>query len=186
MTHRVCRFPSHLNGSKGFARVTNSWLQRVGACVAVTLAMPSFADPPAKKLDVSARRGTVIAQPMLSPDAWETDLQACVLEFKARPKCMTEQLLRVQPRLVPTFESEAERVTAELTRWLGKDDLATLYRVKEQTLGEWMTIRHFILEDSQGNVRLLKISFRRVLGEWWLQGFKLVDREDIEKELGID
>jgi hypothetical protein len=144
------------------------------------------ADPPARKVEVSARRGSLIGHPMLNPDGWEADLQACVLEFKARPKCLTEQLLRVPPRQVPVFEADAEHVTTEITKWLGKDELATLYRVREQPLGEWMSVRHFVLEDSQGNVRLLKVSFRRVLGEWWLHGFKLVDRDDIEKELGIE
>lgn len=154
--------------------------------VAMTAAGPGFADPPTKKVDAAARRAPAIAQPVASPDAWETELQACVLEFKARPKCLTELLLRVPPRQLPLFEVDAERVTTELTRWVGKDELANLYRVKEQTLGEWMVMRHYVLEDSQGNVKVLRISFRRVLGEWWLHAFRLVDREEVEKELGID
>ncbi|MBL8923897.1 MAG: hypothetical protein JNJ54_33890 [Myxococcaceae bacterium] len=151
------------------------------------LAGEALADPPAKKVDAAmTRRGSPIAQPLVHPDAWETDLQACALEFKARPRCLTELLLRVPPRQLPLFESEAEKLTAELTRWIGKDDLATVYRVKQLTLGEWMIVRHYVLEDSQGNVKVVKVSFRRVLGEWWLHAFKLIDRDDVEKELGID
>ena len=146
----------------------------------------AVADAPSKKVDAAMTRRSSIAQPLASPDAWETDLQACTLEFKARPRCLTDLLLRVPPRLLPLFESEAEKLTTELTRWVGKDDLATLYRVKELTLGEWMVVRHYVLEDSQGNVKLLKVSFRRVLGEWWLHAFKLIERDDVEKELGID
>ena len=154
--------------------------------VAVVAAPNSFADGPGKKVDASARRVTHIAQPLLTPDAWEADLQACAVEFKLRPKCVTDLLLRVPPRLLPTFESAAEQVTTELTKWIGKDELATVYRVKEQTLGEWMTVRYFVLEDSQGNVRLLRTVFRKVVGEWWLHAFRLVDRDEVEKELGIE
>ncbi len=161
-------------------------LLRLGVLVAVIAAANAFADSPGKKVDAAARRVTHIAQPLQSPDAWEADLQSCAVDFKLRPKCMTELLLRVPPRLLPTFESTAEQVTTELTKWIGKDELATVYRVKEQTLGEWMTVRYFVLEDSQGNVRLLRIAFRKVLGEWWLHSFRLVDRDDVEKELGLE
>jgi len=154
--------------------------------VVVMAAAHAFADSPGKKVDASARRVTHIAQPLLTPDAWEADLQSCAVEFKVRPKCLTELLLRVPPRLLPTFESAAEQVTSELTKWIGKDELATVYRVKEQTLGEWMSVRYFVLEDSQGNVRLLRTVFRKIVGEWWLHSFRLVDRDDVEKELGIE
>jgi hypothetical protein len=158
-----------------------------GVLLAVlTTAGSPMADPP-KKIDAAmTRRPSTIAQPMVSPDAWETDFHACTLEFKARPRCLTDLLLRVPPRLLPLFEGEAEKLTTEITRWVGKDELATLYRVKELTLGEWMVVRHYVLEDSQGNVKVLKVSFRRVLGEWWLHAFKLIDRDDVEKALGID
>ena len=163
-----------------------SGISRIGALVAVIAAANAVADGPAKKADASARRVTHIAQPLLTPDAWETNLRACATEFKVRPKCLTELLLQVPPRLLPNFESAAEQVTTELSKWIGKDELATVYQVKEQTLGEWMTVRSFVLEDSQGNVRLLRIAFRRVVGQWWLHAFRLVDGKDIEKALGID
>lgn len=154
--------------------------------LALVVAGAARADEGAKKLDVSARRVITPPVTLTSPDAWEAELQACAALFKARPACLTELLQRVPPRQVPTFEGEAERLTTELTRWLGKDSLATLYRVKELTLGEWMAVRHYVLEDTQGNVRLLRISFRRVVGQWWLHAFRLVDRDDVEKELGLE
>jgi len=165
--------------------VVHALLPRLVVVLLTLGAGVASADGPGKKIDASVRRSQV-AQPLVSPDAWEAELQACLPDFKARPKCLTELLLRVPPRLVPTFETEAERLTVELTRWVGKDELATLYRAKELTLGEWMAVRFLVLEDSQGNVRLLKVSFRKVLGEWWLHGFRLVDRDDVEKELGLE
>ncbi|MDX2015318.1 MAG: hypothetical protein SFW67_34315 [Myxococcaceae bacterium] len=148
------------------------------------LGAPARADAPiARRVHT---RPTVIGQPLVHPDAWETDLQACTLEFKPRPRCLTDLLLRVPPRLLPTFEQPAELVTTELTRWLGKDELANVFRVKERQLGEWMIVRHYVFEDSQGNVRLVRVSFRRVLGEWWLHAFRLYDREDVDRELGLD
>lgn len=161
-------------------------ISRISVVVAMVAATSALADGPGKKVDASARRVTHIAQPLLTPDAWEADLQSCAVEFKVRPKCLTELLLRVPPRLLPTFENAAEQVTTELSKWIGKDELSTVHRVKEQTLGEWMTVRYFVLEDSQGNVRLMRIAFRKVVGEWWLHSFRLVDRDDVEKELGIE
>jgi hypothetical protein len=160
----------------------NRWL---AALLSLALwGSPARADAPLARRVVT--RPTVIGQPLVHPDAWETDLQACAPEFKSRPRCATELLLRVPPRLLPTFEQPAELVTTELTRWVGKDELVNVFRVKERQLGEWMIVRHYVLEDSQGNVRLLRVSFRRVLGEWWLHAFRLYDRDDVDRELGLD
>jgi hypothetical protein len=30
------------------------------------------------------------------------------------------------------------------------------------------------------------VTFRRVLGEWWLHAFRLYDRDEVDKELGLD
>lgn len=158
----------------------------VGAlCLLVCLlGAPLRAQEPVQRTSVT-RRGP-IAQPMLRPETWETELDACVLEFKTRPRCLTELLLRVPPSQVALFAPEAERLTNELIRWLGKDELWTAYRVKTLALGEWMSVRHYVLEDGQGNVRLLRVSFRRIVGEWWLHAFRLVERADVEKELGLE
>lgn len=159
--------------------------QLVGLLVCVVLAAGAVAwgDPPARAV---TKKTTIIGQPMVHPDAWETDLLACAPDFKQRPRCLTDQLLRVPPRLLPTFESPAEQLTNELLKWIGKDELVNVFRVKERQLGEWMVVRHYVLEDSQGNVRLVRVSFRRVLGEWWLHAFRLYDREAVDRELGLD
>jgi hypothetical protein len=151
--------------------------------VSVSAGAPAWADPPTRPV---IKKPTIIGQPMVHPDAWEADLLACVPDFKARPRCLTDQLQRVPPRLLPTFEGPAERLTNELLKWIGKDELVNVFRVKERQLGEWMLVRHYVLEDSQGNVRLVRFSFRRVLGEWWLHAFRLYDREEVDRELGLD
>jgi hypothetical protein len=138
-----------------------------------------------KPLVAEVRRSPAGA-PITSADAWETELAACVPVFKLKPKCLTELFLRVPPRQLPLFEEEAERLSTEVSRWLGKDELVAHYRVKEAVLGEWMTIRHYVLEDSRGNVRLMRVGFRRVLGEWWVHGARLFDKTELEKELGLD
>jgi hypothetical protein len=149
--------------------------------VAVMLALggPAAAQPAAPK-------GSVAGQPTLHPDAWETDVHACLGVFKRRPRCLTEQLLRVPQRELATFEAPAVQLTETLTRWLGRDDFANLYRVKERQLGEWMIVRHFVLEASEGSARLVRVSFRRILGQWWVNGFRLFEREEIDRELGLD
>lgn len=162
-------------------------MRRVGATLGLLGCLvwaPVRAQEPLQRTSVT-RRGP-IAQPMLKPETWETELDACVLEFKLRPRCLTELLLRVPPRQVSLFEPEAERLTAELVRWLGKDELWAAYRVKTVELGEWMSVRHYVLEDAQGNVRLVRVSFRRIVGAWWLHAFRLVERAELEKELGLE
>ncbi len=129
---------------------------------------------------------TTAGRPIVSAEAWETELSACLPLFKVKPRCFTELFLRVPPRQLSLFESEAERLTSDLSRWVGKDELSTFYRVKEQVLGEWMTVRHYVLEDTQGNVRLIRVSFRRMAAEWWVQGVRLFDKDELEKELGLD
>ncbi|MCA3014112.1 MAG: hypothetical protein INH41_17155 [Myxococcaceae bacterium] len=133
-----------------------------------------------------APKGTVAGQPTLHPDAWETDVNACLGVFKQRPRCLTEQFLRVPQRELSTFEPPAVQLTETLKRWLGRDDVAALYRVKDRQLGEWMIVRHFVIESSEGSVRLVRVSFRRILGQWWVHGFRLFDRDEIDRELGLD
>lgn len=164
----------------------NGTVVRLVGWVLLTSAVSTRADPPVRQPVQVVKKGSPIGQPLVHPDAWETDLQACLPEFKQRPKCLTDLLLRVPPRLISTFEGPAERLTAELTRWIGKDDLLNLYKVKERQLGEWMLVRHYVIEDSQGNVRLVRVTFRRVLGDWWLHAFRLYDRDEVDKELGLD
>jgi len=138
-----------------------------------------------RPLQGEVRRSTAGA-PIASADAWETELAACVPVFKLKPKCLNELFLRVPARQLALFEEEAERLSTEVSRWLGKDELAAHYRVKEVVLGEWMTIRHYVLEDTRGNVRLMRVGFRRVLGEWWVHGVRLFDKHELEKELGLE
>ncbi len=125
-------------------------------------------------------------EPLIDPDAWETSFRVCAKTFSTAPSCLGLLLTRVPAPLQASFEVEAEAAIDELTRWLDADELLTVYRVKHELLGEWMERRWYILEDSSGNVRLLQISFRRVLGNWWLHAFRLVDRDEIERELGLE
>lgn len=181
MTRRIPFLLAPRRQALGYGNVTHRipWL-----VAALCLSAEVRADE-RKPLQAEARRSTAGA-PIANADAWETELAACVPVFKAKPKCMTDLFLRVPPRQLTLFESEAERIATELSRWVGKDELSTYYRVKEAVLGEWMTIRHYVLEDTRGNVRLVRVSFRRMAGEWWVQGVRLFDKDELEKELGLE
>lgn len=163
--------------------MTRRLLSALAVC---TLAGAVHADE-RKPLQAAVRSSvTTAGRPIANADAWETELAACVPIFKLKPRCFTELFLRVPPRQLSLFEGEAERLTSDLSRWVGKDELVTFYRVKELVLGEWMTVRHYVLEDTQGNVRLIRVSFRRMASEWWVQGVRLFDKDELEKELGLE
>lgn len=126
-------------------------------------------------------------EPLQSPDAFEAELRRCFLKEADAPGCMggllrgrwvpgNEKVNQVVPQLVDLFG-----------RWLGKDTVFALHRVKERKLGELYEERVFVVEDSSGGLLVVEAELLSRKGKWYLLRFNLSSQKDTFRTvLGID
>ena len=125
--------------------------------------------------------------PIADLESFEKELTTCLLRDVKKTKCITSILA---PRTVPndqTFQAGASQLDDMFQKWLADD---TVFAVHDVDRRQWAGIidkRTYLIEDTTGALMLFTVTFRNVLGKWYVSNCNLSSKpEALEKLMGED
>jgi len=67
----------------------------------------------------------------------------------------------------------ADQVEMFFIKWLDTEVVENVYKTQHRDIGEFVSYRNYIIEDSSASVVLLEMTYRRILGKWHVMSFNI-------------
>jgi hypothetical protein len=126
-------------------------------------------------------------EPITNLESFEKELKTCLARDAKKVKCITTVL---GPKTVPndqTFQSGAPQLDDMLAKWLADDSVFAVHDVDRRQWAGIIDKRTYLIEDTTGSLMLFTVTYRNVLGKWYVSNCNLSSKpESLEKMMGED
>jgi hypothetical protein len=124
-------------------------------------------------------------EPIANLESFEKELKTCLVRDVKKAKCIATILA---PRAVPhdeTFQSGAPQLDDLLAKWLADDTVFAVHNVDQRQWAGIIDKRTYLIEDTTGSLMLFTVTYRNVLGKWYVSNCNLSSKpESLEKMMG--
>ncbi len=127
---------------------------------------------------------SIAIEPIKSFDSLEKEYTSCLMKDAKKLKC-TENILNGR---MPPNPNQQEPLSVQLeqvlVKWLDKETVFAIHKIKTVTTGELFERRDYIIEDTSGSFMLAEISLIKRLDKWYIYEFNLSSkRSELESAL---
>jgi hypothetical protein len=127
---------------------------------------------------------SIAIEPIKSFDSLEKEYTSCLMKDAKKLKC-TENILNGR---MPSSSNQQEPMSVQLeqlfAKWLDKENVFAIHKIKTVTTGEIFERREYIIEDTSGSIMFAEISLIKRLDKWYIYEFNLSSkREKLESAL---
>ena len=126
-------------------------------------------------------------EPIANLESFEKELTTCLVRDVKKAKCITTIL---SPRTVPndqSFQAGASQLDDMFQKWLAEDTVFAVHHVERRQWAGIIDKRLYLIEDTTGALMLFTVTFRNVLGKWYVSNCNLSSKpEALEKLMDED
>ena len=122
-------------------------------------------------------------EPIANLDSFEKELKTCLGKDAKKAKCIATILA---PRTVPsdqTFQAGASQLDDLLQKWLADDAVFAVHDVDRRQWAGIIEKRMYLIEDTTGSLMLFTVTYRNMLGKWYVANCNLSSKPETLKEL---
>jgi hypothetical protein len=118
------------------------------------------------------------ADPINSINEFERKIEGCLTNFSSKNKCIGEHIKKHLPPGNESIMPVADQVVEIFVKWLGTDKVENVYPVQRKKIGEFIINQDYIVEDSSASIMLFEITYRKVLGKWYVFNFNINSKQE--------
>lgn len=120
----------------------------------------------------------LMAKPVFSKDIksieiFELSLTNCFNSMPTNNACLSELIKNHLPDGNDGIKPIADQVEIFFIKWLDQETVENVYKTDQRDIGAFISYRNYIIEDSSASVILLEMTYRRVLGLWYVMSFNI-------------
>ncbi len=118
-----------------------------------------------------------------SVEIFELSLINCFKSMPSNSACLAELIKDHLPEGNDTIKPIADQVEVFFLKWLDKESVENIYKTGRRDIGEFISYRNYIIEDSSASVILLEMTYRKVLGKWFVMNFNINSTQENIREI---
>ncbi len=108
-----------------------------------------------------------------SVEIFELSLINCFKSMPSNSTCLAGLIKDHLPDGNDSIKPVADQVEMFFIKWLDKESVENFYKTGHRDIGEFISYRNYIIEDSSASVILLEMTYRQVLGKWFVMNFNI-------------
>jgi len=108
-----------------------------------------------------------------SIEIFELSLYNCFKGMPTNNACLSELIKDYLPDGNEAIRPIADQVEMFFIKWLDTEVVENVYKTQHRDIGEFVSYRNYIIEDSSASVVLLEMTYRRILGKWHVMSFNI-------------
>jgi len=103
----------------------------------------------------------------------EAKLVKCLESTGRNSKCVASLIKDYLPDGNSSLFPVADKVEEVFIQWLDGESVANVYKTEDRNIGNFIIYRNYIVEDSAAGILLFEITYRKVLGRWYVLNFNI-------------
>lgn len=128
----------------------------------------------------------VKAEEIASLESYEKKLEDCLGSFSEKNRCLATMIKNHLPKGNESVKNLADKAEDVFIQWLASESVENVYPIERKTAGDFKLYQNYIIEDNSAATILFEITYRRVLGKWYVISFNVSSKKEaVAKAVGI-